>query len=426
MPVAEPYQPLVGVRVLAWEQAVALPMATRLLADLGATVIRLESHTRGGKRPRYLGNDLARNKLGLAVDLRQEAGRTLVRRLADRVDVLCENFTPRVKRQFGLTYEALSAEHPALIMLSLSGYGQSGAWAARPTYGPGIEAAAGQAQSMGYPDAPPTRPGTIVYGDNISGFYAALAVTGALLRRRLTGRGSYIDLAMYEANAFHLGLSLARSSLSGAPEPRRGNADPDAAVQGVYESREPERWLAVTVRHERVAALAALLRADQNCADLDRVLASWVAERSVQAAAQLLQAAGIAAAPVLNARDLLQNAQLRRREAFTLVQHATPVDGYTAHPHAASPFRFDRRPRPTLREAPAVGQETRAILADWLELADDEIEGLFAAGVVGETATPAVIAPAHTPPDRASRRLAWRLIADYDPEPGKTLGLPRQ
>src|SRR5579875_2488347 len=111
-----PYQPLAGVRVLAWEQAVALPMATRLLADLGATVVRVESHKRGAPRARHLQNDLIRNKQSLAIDLTLPDGRAILRRLAAKTDVLCENFTPRVKHQFGLTYEALSAENPALIM----------------------------------------------------------------------------------------------------------------------------------------------------------------------------------------------------------------------------------------------------------------------------------------------------------------------
>ncbi|MGH2586891.1 MAG: CaiB/BaiF CoA transferase family protein, partial [Dehalococcoidia bacterium] len=357
---AEPFRPLAGVSVLAWEQAVALPMATRLLADLGATVIRLESHTRAAQRPRYLGNDLARNKLSLAVDLRQERGRQLVHGLIGTVDVFCENYTPRVQRQFGLTYEELSAERPDLIMLSLTGYGQTGAWSDRPTYGPGIESAAGHAMSMGYADAPPTRPGTIVYADNVSGFYAALAVLGALHRRRATGKGAYIDLAMYEANAFHLGLSVVRSSVTGLPEQRQGNADPSAFFQDVLPSRDPERWLAVTVRPEQVAALAQVLRNDAIDGDaLVVALRAWVVERTAEEGAAALQAAGIAAHPVLTAKDVLLDPQLQHREAFSLAAHDAPVNGYAAHPHLASPWRVAGWSRSPLREAPAVGQDTR-------------------------------------------------------------------
>ena len=374
---ATPLLPLTGVTVLAWEQAVSLPMATRLLADLGATVIRLEAHTRATRRPRHLANDLVRNKRSLAVDLRSEQGRGLVRRMVRTVDVLCENFTPRVKRAFGLTYEALREERHDLIMLSLTGYGQTGPWAERPTYGPGIESAAGHARTGGYPDALPTRPGTIVYADNISGFYAGLAILGALHRRRLTGTGESIDLAMYEANAFHLGISIAKSSLSGQPETRRGNADPAASIQGVFESREHERWLAVTVWPGQEQALTELLSAPLGS------LEAWIRTQDAAAAAAALQAIGIAAAPVLDAHDVLLSEQLRRREAFSLITHEQPVNDCPAHPHAASPWRFAGHPRPPLHEAPAVGQDSRMVLRRWAGLDDEAIDRLVAEGVVG-------------------------------------------
>jgi CoA:oxalate CoA-transferase len=416
----EPYLPLDGVRVLAWEQAVALPIATRLLVDLGATVIRVESHTRAAARARYLGNDLARNKLGLAIDLRREEGRALLRRLLTHADIFCENFTPRVKRQFKLTYDAVSAENPRLIMLSLCGYGQTGAWLDRPTFGPGIEASSGHARSMGYPDEPPTRPGTTAYADNISGFYAALALLGALMRRRTTGRGQYIDVSMYEANAFHLGPSILRSSLTGSPEPRRGNSDPNAFVQNVYESRDPERWVAVTVRPDQQAQVIDLLSAAGDPAAVDAALASWVRSRSAEEGVEVLQGLGIAAAPALNARDVLQNEQLRSREAFQVVAHASPVGGYAGHPHAVSPFRFVGHSRTVLQEAPSVGQDSRRVLHDWLGMGEDEAEELIQAGVVGEV--PASPAPA---PDtrHIQRKLEWKLAADWDSDPGKVLGM---
>src|SRR6476646_11966257 len=123
---ADPYLPLRGVTVLAWEQAVSLPMGTRLLADLGARVIRLESPARARGMPRHMANDLARNKQGLALNLRDPRGREVFRALVPHVDVVCENFTPRVKRGFELTYEDLTRIKPDLIMLSLCGYGQTG------------------------------------------------------------------------------------------------------------------------------------------------------------------------------------------------------------------------------------------------------------------------------------------------------------
>lgn len=414
---SSPYQPLAGVTILAWEQAVSLPMATRLLGDLGATVIRVESHARARPRPRYLGNDLARGKLGLALDLRDERGQAAFRRLVRNVDVVCENFTPRVKRGFRLTYDDLRAERPELIMLSLSGYGQTGRWSERPTFGPGIEAASGHARSMGFDDRPPTRPGTVVYADNISGFYAAFAIVTALHRRRATGKGSNIDLAMYEANAFHLALSIGRTSLTGMPESRRGNDDPTALVQDVFPTRDPERWIAVTVRRGQEGALRALVGESD-----EEALRAWLAGRTAEETAGVLQGAGIAAAPVANARDVLLDPQLRHREAFTAIAHDAPVNGYDAHPHSASPWRFTGHDRPPLPEAPAIGQDTRVVLRLFAGYSDDEIDALLADGVTGEPS--GVASPAPRPaPEQVERLIGWRLAAGIDWEPERVLGL---
>jgi CoA:oxalate CoA-transferase len=420
----EPHLPLRGVTVLAWEQVVSLPMGTRMLAELGARVIRVDAPSRGRARPRHAGNDLARNKDGLALNLRDPRAREIFKQLVKQADVLCENFTPRVKREFGLTYEELTREQPNLIMLSVCGYGQTGRMSNRPTFGPGIEAASGHALLAGDPDQPPTRPGTIVYADNISGYYAAFAIISALLRRRLSGKGCYIDLAMFEASAYHVAPSIAQASLTGENPPRRGNGDPAALVQGVYETTTPERWVAVTVYPEDGSKAASLLDCGATAEALNQALIRWSGKRSVEEAAEALQGAGIAASPVLDARDLLQNAQLRHRDAFTLVQHAQPVNGYAAHPHAVSPILFAGHERPELHEEPAVGQDSRVLLQELLGMGDEEIDSLAADGVIA-IAQPSSD-PVTMPSDEAGarRKIEWRLVADYDPNPGRTLGLP--
>lgn len=415
-----PFRPLAGVTILAWEQAVSLPFATRLLADLGATVIRVDAGVRGAQRPRHLANDLVRNKQSIAIDLRSAGGQALFKRLVSKVDVVCENYTPRVKRQFHLTYPDLKAIRPDLIMLSLSGYGQTGAWSERPTYGPGIEAAAGHAQSMGFPDLPPTRPGTVVYADNISGMYAAFAILAALQHRKLTGEGRFIDLSMYEANAFHLSLSIARSSRTGQPEVRRGNSDVAAVFQDVLPTVEAGRWLAVTVRPGQNMALGSVVGPGE--AELVDRLRAWVAVRTPEEAADGLQAVGIAASPVQNARDVLLDSQLRHREAFTLTRHDLPVNGYDAHPHGASPFRVAGHSRAELREAPATGQDSRAVLAALLGIDDAAIDELIAAGSISLSSRAPAAAPRRNPAF-IEQQIGWQLIAAVDPEPGRTLGL---
>lgn len=421
---AEPHLPLRGVTVLAWEQVVSLPMGTRMLAELGARVIRIDAPSRGRPRPRHAGNDLVRNKKSLALNLREPRGREIFKRLVRQSDVLCENFTPRVKREFGLTYEDLARDRPDLIMLSVCGYGQTGRMSNRPTFGPGIEAASGHALLAGEPDQPPTRPGTIVYADNISGFYGAYAIISALLRRRLTGKGCSIDLAMFEASAYHVAPSIAQASLTGENPPRRGNGDPAALVQGVYETRATERWVAVTVYPENGPAIASMLDCEPDSSALHAALGDWAKGRNAEDAATALQQIGVAASPVLDARDLLQNGQLRHRDAFAMVRHAQPVNGYAAHPHAVLPVLFGGHERQGLEEAPAVGQDSRALLTELLGMNDEEIDGLADDGVIA-IAQPSS-EPVTMPSDAAGarRRIEWRLVADYDPDPGRTLGLP--
>lgn len=422
MSVAKALRPLEGVRILAWEQAVALPMATRLLANMGAIVVRLESHARSAPRVRHLQNDLIQNKQSVALDLTHEDARAIARRLVSTADVFCENFTPRVKRQFHLTYDDLKPLNPGLVMLSLSGYGQTGAWSDRPTYGPGIEAAAGQALSGGYPDAPPTRPGTIVYADNISGWYGALALLSALARRNETGRGAYIDLAMYEAVAFHLGPSIVRSSLNGNPAPRRGNGDEGVLVQDVFASAEQERWVAVTVYPDQRSALEHVL-GTATAGDLRDALAAWLSSRGPGEAVESLQAAGLAASVANNARDLLIHPHLRARNAFSLIEHERPVEGYAAHPHAGLPWRTSGAAEPALQEAPAIGQDSCSVLKEWLGLDESAINALVKSGAVG---VPPAVSPSsrgRTPAEIAQQRLAWHNIAGYDAEPEHTIAL---
>lgn len=420
----QPFQPLRGVTVLAWEQAVSLPAGTRLLADLGARVIRLDAPARGRARPRHLGNDLGRNKESIALNLRDPRGQEVFQALVRRVDVVCENFTPRVKRQYSLAYENLIEIRPDLVMLSLCGYGQTGRMSNRPTFGPGIEASSGHARLTGFADQPPIRPGSDFFADSATGFYAAFAIGAALLRRRLTGKGQYIDLAMYEACAYHLTASLAQASLTGQVPPRRGNDDAATLVQAVFPTNAPERWLAVTLYPDRAGDAAALLGCTPEPAALQDALAAWARERSPEDGAAELQQAGIAAAPVLDVRDLLLNPQLRHRQAFALLRHSKPVNGYAAHPHMTSPFLVAGRPRMAPTEAPVSGQDSRALLRELLDLPDAAIDALVTDGIVAEQPLAGTPLPEAGDMDSIRRRLAWQVLAAYDPDPGRTLGLP--
>ena len=236
-------KPLAGVRVLSLEQAAALPFASKQLADLGADVIRAQSHLR---TPAYIDPaniDLIRSKRQLGLDLTAEGGPELFLRLAAESDVVAHNFTPRVVRRFGIDYESVRRVNPNIIYVSLTGFGTTGPWGERPLFGPGAEAVSGHDLLIGTPDKWPGRPGTIVYADNTCGLYTTFAILAALEERDRGGGGRFVDISLYETAVSHLGPVLAERSL-GANPARCGNDDRRFGIHGVFDARGHDRHVA--------------------------------------------------------------------------------------------------------------------------------------------------------------------------------------
>src|SRR5579883_2742348 len=225
------WMPLRGVRVLAFEGAFSLPSGTRLLADLGAEVVRVGRP--GGEYGSYIGviDGIGLNKRSITVDLRTPEGNAVARRLVEKADMVCNNFTPRVMKQFGLDEPALRAIKPDLITLQLSGYGSPGPWQDFQAFGPSTEAAAGMNALMGMPADPPMRVGSGVFADQASGRFTAQALLDALEHRRRTGEGCCLDLSMTECIISLLGASIVYAARTGQAPARTGNRDPLAAPQ---------------------------------------------------------------------------------------------------------------------------------------------------------------------------------------------------
>ena len=300
-------RPLAGVRVLSMEQAAALPFATRHLADLGADVIRVQSHKRPA--PDTYDIEFTRNKRQLAVDLATPGGPDAFRRVAAACDIVCHNFTPQVVRKFGIDYESLRALRPDIIYLELTGFGTDGPWRSRPLFGPGAEALAGHNLLIGDPDQWPGRPPTITYADNTCGLYTVLALTDALARRDQLGTGSHLDISLYETSVSQLGPVLAERGLGAVPA-RNLNGDAAYAFQGSYRSGEPGRYVAVSVPHgAQDAAAAALGAASAEEASVAAALAARPAGDAVAA----LQAAGVPAAAVADAAAVTTDENLWAR-----------------------------------------------------------------------------------------------------------------
>lgn len=449
-------RPLEGIRVLDATHVYAGPTATRILSDLGADVIKVESTTRMDivRATILLDNDtegdfwnrgvyfLARNagKRGITLNFQQLQGVELFKRLAAVADVVAESFTPRVMRNYGLHYEALRQVKPDLIYISLSGYGQTGPYRDFTAFGMGLEPASGISSITGYRGADPIRTG-ISFTDPVTGLIAAGAVLTALHYRRRTGKGQYIDLSEQEAAIPLIGYALMEYQMTGRIPERLGNRSPWALPQGCYRCRGEDNWLVLSVQND--AHWQGLCRAsghpewesDDRFVDvvarsrhqdaLDAAIESWTRTQDQYEAFHALQRAGVPAAPVLNPKQVLEDPHVRARELYEPVD----VPGYGRRPVpqslTAKSRRFAARPD---RAAPKLGEHNREVLQGLLGLSDEELQQLEANGTIG---TQPDIPPDYRVPHAPLRLPVERLKAlgsvfDLDPDYRARLGVIRE
>ncbi len=368
---------LSGVRVLALEQAVALPFATRHLAQLGAEVIRVQSYERA--RPAELAAiDLTRSKKQIGLDLAAEGAPELFLKLAANCDIVAHNFTPRVVRKFGIDYESVRAVKSDIIYVSLTGFGTTGPWGERPLFGPGAEAVGGHNILVGDPEGWPGRPGTGVYADDTCGLYAAMAMLAALDERERTGAGQHIDISLYETMVAHLGPVLAERS-RGAEVGRVLNRDERFAVHGVFDTVGHDRHVAIAATDDQLSGLGACLGIDPVTSD---TIAADVAALDGAEVEQRLQAAGIAVSITSDAHDNLTDPHLWERGYFDVRELET--DGATVpYPHPSATWGGLR---PSVATEPRyVGQDNEDVLARVGGLSPKEIALLEATGAIGST-----------------------------------------
>lgn len=397
------YRPLRGVRVLSFEAAFSLPAATRVLAELGAEVVRVGRPFGDFPAFTHRTDGSAINKRSLSIDLGTMAGRALALRLAAVADVVCNNFRPKFMRGVGLTYEDLRAQRSDIIVVQLTGYGSPGPWENIGAFGPSVEAAGGMDATIGLPEDPPTKVGSTVFADQTAGRYAALAIMAALERRRQTGEGCYIDLSMCESITHILGDLVLGAARAGRPPPKRGNRSPIFVPQGVYPCLGEDEWVAVSVGTDvqwqalcsliidekakgaatlrRLIAAGRLERAERHD-EIDAAIASWTATVTKEEAAERLQARGIPAGPVNKVADMPFDPQLVHRGAFQWVDHEPPVLGYRSHPHLTLAWLSRGFARPPLKDARPDGADNEFVLKAWLGLSKAEVGVLMRQGAV--------------------------------------------
>ena len=395
--------PLAGIRVLDFTWVVAGPVATRVLADFGAEVIKLERKPGPtGSRQTGLQGDLHRNKRSIAVNMSHPSGVEVARRLAQKSDLVIDNFSARVMRGWGMDYASLSQIKPDIICVSMSGLGHTGPRSNYVSYGPTLQALSGVTLMMAEADGNVAGFG-YSYADMCGGYSGACAALMALWHRRRTGQGQFVDLSQFEALVSVMGPSLLDIAVNGRTQQPPGytSQEAPAAPQGVYRCarrhHDDDRWIAITVRTqvewERfVAAIGAppwaaepkyrtLYLRMRNQTELDADIARWTIGRNAEEAMELLQRAGIAAGVVCNGADLCaRNPQLQARDFWGTV--ALP-DGSTTHV-TGLPARLSATPGSFRAPSPAIGSSNDYVLGDLLGYSEDDRAALIEEKAVWE------------------------------------------
>ena len=407
------HRPLEGVRIADLTRIWSGPLATRILGDLGADVIKVEAPTgrgpavvlRGspgyfaeddpGDRPwnrNGLNNKLNRNKRSLAVDLKAPEGRDALLRLVAHSDVVIENFSARAMPSLGLGYDVLREVNPRVIYVAMPAFGLEGPYRDYVGLGPSIEPLTGATGLMGYgPDDP--RMSVQAITDAMSGTAAAAAVLTALERRARTGEGAFIELSQHEAGITFFGEQAIEYQLTGDAPPRLGNGHPRMAPHGVYRCAGEDEWLALTVTDAEgwralcdLAGLGWDARPEFATLEdrlahrdaLDAAIEGWAAGQSKAALMTALQEAGIAAGAVQSAPEWHHDSHLRRRDYFFSTQELDTG----ARTYDGLPVRFGGvRGYEEWRRAPGLGEHNREVL-ETVGLTSAEVAALEGSGVI--------------------------------------------
>lgn len=399
-----------GLKVLEFGGGAAGPLGTRYFADHGATVVRVESRqrpdfirllryipgTEGGLDASHMFAMVNVNKYGIALNMSHPKGPEIARRLVQWADVLAENFAPKAMAKWGLDYESLRALKPDLIMISTCLNGQTGPDRNYPGFGGQGSAISGFNHLTGWPDREPLGPyGTIT--DSLSPRFVALLVGSALLHRRRTGQGQYIDLSQVEGGVVCLSENIVTQTATGEALGRLGNRSRHAAPHGAFrcaaQQGDDDRWVAIAIHDDddwqrfrraigdpswaadaRFATTAGRLA---NVDALEAHVTSWTRTRSAETVMATLQAAGIDAGVVENFEDLTRDPQLAHRRHFREVEHR--VIG--KHLAETSGMRFSRTPEEIRMAAPCLGEHSEYVYRELLGMSAQEYAALQADGV---------------------------------------------
>ncbi|MBI1361995.1 MAG: CoA transferase [Alphaproteobacteria bacterium] len=392
--------PLSGLRVIEMGSLIAGPFCGQLMGDMGAEVIKLESPGEGdpmrlwgqGEKPSWW-RVIARNKMSVSLNLREPRGQEIARALIAKSDILIENFRPGTLEKWGMSPETLHAENPGLIIVRVSGYGQTGPYADRAGFGSVGEAMGGWRYLVGEPDRPPSRMG-ISIGDTLAATYGCMGALAALHHRSQTGKGQVVDSALYEAVLQVTESLVADYGASGFMRERSGSILPKIAPSNAYPCLDGE--IVIGANQDKVFARLCdvmeqpdlaedpryrthLARGERQ-AELDAIVAEWTSKRKLADVDALMAKAGVPAGPVYRPDQILADPHFAAREAIVWQAHEKlgRIPMQSAFPKLSeTPGSALRRPAPDV-----VGQHNREVLGDLLGFSDSDLASLEKAGVV--------------------------------------------
>ncbi|MGE5866154.1 MAG: CaiB/BaiF CoA transferase family protein [Rhizobacter sp.] len=391
--------PLRGIKVLEMGQLIAGPFAAKTLADFGADVIKIEPPGSGDPlrqwRLLHEGTSVwwqvqSRNKRSVALDLRQPEARELVRRLIDECDVLIENFKPGVMEAWGFDHATLARTNPGLVMLRISGYGQTGPNRDLPGFGVVAEAMGGLRHLSGEPGRVPVRVGVSI-GDTLASLHGVIGVLMALHHRHATGQGQVVDVALYEAVFNCMESLLPEYSAFGVVREAAGSALPGIAPSNAYACADG--WVLVAGNGDSIFTrlMDAIGRGDlardptlvgnaarvARVAEIDDAIGAWTAPRTVSDVLDALKSAQVPAGRIYTARDIAEDPHYRARG---MIESITTADGLTLEVPGIVP-KLSATPGAITRRAPTLGEDTEAVLRE-VGVSDAQLQALRERGIL--------------------------------------------
>ena len=394
-------KPLTGIRIADFTVHNAGPFCTHLLSQLGAQVIKIESamrpdafrkpHPVYGRMGPATFDQVASTKLSVRINLKKAEGVALAKRLVAVADVAAESFRPGVMDRLGLGYTALREVKPDIVMLAVSSSGQTGPDSHFAGYAPLFGAWGGLGELTGYPDGPPVEMRHVM--DHTVGMNSAVAVMAALHRRRATGQGALVDVSAREVASSLLGEALLLAAAGATPH-RIGNDHPRMAPHGVYPALGEDRWIAIAIANDLEWQALGQVIADPafadprfateagrhaHCVEIDKALAAWTATIDANAAAERLQAAGIAAHASWTTPEIAGDPHLRARGAIATVQEP---DG-KLRAAVGVPMRLSKGEDIGIhRGTPALGEDEDYVYGELLGLTRGERQALEGGEVI--------------------------------------------